>query len=276
MQSCADPVEAYDDPLFSRCYDRMVAALPKSLEVGKDVQLAATLLPEGGARILDVAAGSGRVAFGLASHFPNRPLEINLLDASQEMLSRAREQEPPHTACRFSYMHGDMSDLGKILADAPRFDLIILTAGSIHHLLEEGERKGLFEGLAQLVEPQRGRLLLTRLADEEIICAEETADATVQLAPGVTKRILRQEKQECSNGDAVVHTEFEVSEQGEEEQGSRVSWTLRTIRPEDLAAAATAHGLLLVRRASGFESAMSGNTLDVPDRDSTVFVFSIA
>jgi SAM-dependent methyltransferase len=56
-----------------------------------------------GGRVLDLGCGDGSLSRPLLA----RGNLVTLLDASREMLRRARENEPPHAACRIRYVHAD-------------------------------------------------------------------------------------------------------------------------------------------------------------------------
>jgi len=107
-----------------REYDRMGAVL----SFGQDSRWRRTLVgavdPRPGERVLDVATGTGMVAFELATR---GRCEVVGLDQSDEMLARARERlacTSPELAQRVRFMHGEAERLP--FADA-EFDALTFT-----------------------------------------------------------------------------------------------------------------------------------------------------
>lgn len=94
---------------------------------------------EPGLQVLDLATGTGRIAFALAG----AGAEVLGLERSPAMLElafKARASKTGELAERVSFVQGDMSDFHL----ARRFDRIVLGATSICLLLKPGDRAGLF------------------------------------------------------------------------------------------------------------------------------------
>jgi ubiquinone/menaquinone biosynthesis C-methylase UbiE len=92
-----------------------------------------------GARVLDLACGSGRIGIPLA----RRGYSVDGLDLSRDMLARAEAKaarEGEEVRARLSFGHGDMSDF----ALPNRYDLILIAITSISLLPSADARAGLF------------------------------------------------------------------------------------------------------------------------------------
>jgi tRNA (cmo5U34)-methyltransferase len=104
-------------------FDDFYRAAVDSLPFGRDDAI----------RVLDLGAGTGFLAFFVASHFHRA--EITLVDVSDEMLAIARDRLGAGGA-RFRFVVADY-------AQAPieeRYNAII-SALSIHHLADDGKRR---------------------------------------------------------------------------------------------------------------------------------------
>jgi demethylmenaquinone methyltransferase/2-methoxy-6-polyprenyl-1,4-benzoquinol methylase len=125
-------------------YDRMGAAL----SFGQDPRWRRALLdaidPHPGQRVLDVATGTGLVAFGLA----RRGAEVVGLDQSEQMLAGARRRlaERPELASRISLVQGEAERLP--FADA-QFDALTFT----YLLRYVDDRAATMRELARVVKP---------------------------------------------------------------------------------------------------------------------------
>ncbi len=113
-----------DGSLSAAFYDVVTAADPT---LAGDVELYASLAPAGGA-VLELGAGSGRVAQGLAE----RGLSVTGVDLSPAMLAKAEARRsglPPETAARIELRRGDMTSL-----DLKRtFDAVICPFFTLAH-----------------------------------------------------------------------------------------------------------------------------------------------
>jgi demethylmenaquinone methyltransferase / 2-methoxy-6-polyprenyl-1,4-benzoquinol methylase len=133
--------------LFSglpRAYDRMGAAL----SFGQDPRWRRALLdaiaPHAGDRILDVATGTGLVAFGLA----RRGADVTALDQSEHMLAgaRARLTRHPGLSDKLTFMQGEAEELP--FGDA-EFDALTFT----YLLRYVDDRAATMRELARVVKP---------------------------------------------------------------------------------------------------------------------------
>ena len=130
-------------------YDRMGAVL----SFGQDPRWRRALLdavdPQPGQRILDVATGTGMVAFGLA----RRGATVIGVDQSEQMLAGARRRlvtAPPGLAERVTFVHGEAEHLP--FSDG-EFDALTFT----YLLRYVDDREATMRELARVVKPQ-GRI----------------------------------------------------------------------------------------------------------------------
>ena len=92
-----------------------------------EASFCAALVPAG-ARVLDAGCGTGRVAIRLAE----QGFHVVGLDVDESMLAVAREQAPD-----LEWVLADLAETGRVLGDAPPFDLVVL-AGNVVPLVAEG------------------------------------------------------------------------------------------------------------------------------------------
>jgi demethylmenaquinone methyltransferase / 2-methoxy-6-polyprenyl-1,4-benzoquinol methylase len=125
-------------------YDRMGAVL----SFGQDPRWRRALLdaidPHPGQRVLDVATGTGLVAFGLA----NRGAEVVGLDQSEDMLAGARRRlsERPQPAARITFIRGEAERLPFAQGE---FDALTFT----YLLRYVDDRPATMRELARVVKP---------------------------------------------------------------------------------------------------------------------------
>jgi demethylmenaquinone methyltransferase/2-methoxy-6-polyprenyl-1,4-benzoquinol methylase len=96
MQSAATPRKRQALQLFEGLpgrYDRTGAVMSFGQDPRWRAAMVAAVRPQPGQRILDVATGTGMVAFALAQH----GARVTALDQSEAMLSVARRRTPPST-----------------------------------------------------------------------------------------------------------------------------------------------------------------------------------
>jgi len=147
-QTSPSPRKRHALELFAglpRAYDWMGAVL----SFGQDPRWRATLIdqvnPLPGQRVLDVATGTGLVAFALA----RRGCEVVGLDQSQDMLGVARRHlsERPELARRITFVQGEAEKLP--FADG-EFDALTFT----YLLRYVDDRAATMRELARVVKPQ--------------------------------------------------------------------------------------------------------------------------
>ena len=131
-----------------RDYDRMGAALSFGQDPRWRLALLDTIDPKPGMRILDVATGTGLVAFGLA----RRGATVIGLDQSEQMLARARRRLAAHPDLtpRLSFAQGEAERLP--FADR-EFDALTFT----YLLRYVDDRAATMRELARVVRPE-GRI----------------------------------------------------------------------------------------------------------------------
>ncbi len=105
----------YDGPHYDRRY----------ADYTRDVEFWCALARETGPRVLELAAGTGRLALPIA----RCGLSVVGLDIAPAMLERARAKVDATT--RATFLTGDMRDF----ALAERFDLVFIACSSVCHLL---------------------------------------------------------------------------------------------------------------------------------------------
>lgn len=114
-------------------------------------------------RVLELACGSGRVAFTLAAALPMA--EIVGVDSSIEMLAQAaaaRDAAEPAVRDRVSLVEGDMRDWSG--TGAP-FDAIVIACCSVSHLLTLDDRRRTWATAFRLLRPGGLFMLDVRVPD---------------------------------------------------------------------------------------------------------------
>jgi len=106
-------------------------------DVHGEASFCAALVPPG-ARVLDAGCGTGRVAIRLAE----QGFHVVGLDVDESMLAVAREQAPD-----LDWVLADLAETGRVLGDAPPFDLVVL-AGNVVPLLAEGSLRDVVGSVA--------------------------------------------------------------------------------------------------------------------------------
>jgi len=125
---------------FAPVYDQLFASLNTS-------QALDTLLPlarQRGGRVLELAAGTGRLAIGLAM----AGCEVVGLDISQEMLAVLQAK---YSGRNLRVVRGDMAHPERL--GLGQFGLILLAFNGIFHLLTNQRQRSCIQGAAQLLRP---------------------------------------------------------------------------------------------------------------------------
>jgi demethylmenaquinone methyltransferase / 2-methoxy-6-polyprenyl-1,4-benzoquinol methylase len=146
-QTSPSPRKRHALELFAglpQAYDRMGAGLSFGQDPRWRRALIEAIAPRPGDRILDVATGTGLVAFALA----RRGCQIVGLDQSEQMLSAARRRlaERPDLAGRVSFVRGEAEQLP--FADGA-FDALTFT----YLLRYVDDRRATMRELARVVKP---------------------------------------------------------------------------------------------------------------------------
>lgn len=133
-----------DGALSAAFYDLVTAA---DATLAGDVELYASLTPPGG-RVLELGAGSGRVAQGLAE----RGLSVTGIDLSPAMLAKAaarRAALPPEVAARIELKRADMTALDL----KQTFDAVICPFFTLAHTPAGAAWKNTFATAARHLAP---------------------------------------------------------------------------------------------------------------------------
>jgi ubiquinone/menaquinone biosynthesis C-methylase UbiE len=140
------------DSLFVRAYD--VFSRGGFPQVAGDVAFYVGLAQETGGRVLELACGTGRIAFVLAE----RGFDLTGIDISDGMLTLARRKAidcPAAVRDRLTFVQQDMSSL-----DLPgKFGLVFIPFRSFQHLLTVDLQRKTLDAVARHLEPN-GRLAL--------------------------------------------------------------------------------------------------------------------
>jgi len=114
-------------------------------------------------RVLELACGSGRVAFTLAAALPSA--EIVGVDSSIEMLGQAaaaRDATEPQVRHRVSFVKGDMRDWP---GSGDTFDAVIVACCSVSHLITLDDRRRTWATAFRLLRPGGVFILDVRVPD---------------------------------------------------------------------------------------------------------------
>lgn len=144
------------DTASARHYDLITSA---DRSIDGDIEIYADLAPAGGS-ILELGAGTGRVAIPLAE----RGFDVTGLDIAAPMLAQAeakRAQLPAEVASRLRLVRGDL----RSLALGRRFDAIIASFYTLAHLQPSIAWKQAFSGIARHLAP--GGLIALHLPDPD-------------------------------------------------------------------------------------------------------------
>ena len=209
-----------------------------------DLELYLALAARTGGPILEIAAGSGRVAVPLAV----AGFEVTAVDIDVAMLARAAEAAAaagPETSARYASVEADLIDL-KLPAGAT-FHLAILALNSILLLDSRDTQQAALETMARHLEP--GGLAVV---DVWLPSAEELARYDgrlgleyVRIDPetGLVVAKTTAAQHEPATGHVTLTAIYEESEQG----GTTSRWIredrLRLLNADDLRAMAEASGL---------------------------------
>eukprot|EP01025_Chloroclados_australasicus_P034149 TRINITY_DN34982_c0_g1_i1.p1 TRINITY_DN34982_c0_g1~~TRINITY_DN34982_c0_g1_i1.p1 ORF type:complete len:290 (+),score=43.41 TRINITY_DN34982_c0_g1_i1:203-1072(+) len=238
--------EAYNNTLFVGYYDRMVSNIPPEMEVGKDVeficQIIQKLNKQSSLTLLDLAAGSGRMAFGVAQSLQQLNIQMQLtcilVDSSEKMIELAKHQQPQLANVTFQYIIGDMSQWPEALSQyQSSVDVAVVGAGSIHHLLSNQQRRAMFNGVKSILK-QDGYFLLCLLKKAHILPDDDSEKKIDDKTEGESSKQEYGRKtlstsiimDEDGDNEEVVRTDFEVFYP--DGRASQTFWQLRVFSSE--------------------------------------------
>lgn len=269
---------AYQNREFAAAYDAWVQVLPPEVEVGQDVEFYthfAESLKERAAvlRVLELACGTGRVLHGLQQ----KGLEISYvgIDNSKEMINQAKKkqysEEQEASTVSAEFVVADMEEFVDQLAaqhKPPEFDLIIIPAGSIHHLLSWSSVSNLLSKCARLL-ASWGLLIVDFLPFSELCNPEIDSD------PEHFGNYARHIRSKHVNADEQLITE-EFTLRGTNGTEFELQWCLRWWTPEELRRLAQSVPLSVQACVHSFDLSAADNEIDSAVSDSQrkhIFVF---
>ena len=254
MEKVQDAIveDAYQQEKFAEYYDVMVDALPEGFEVGVDCEAAAMratamAVQDRPLRILDLCTGTGRVALGLLQRLRETvQLQVVGVDSSRAMLLRA---ETKRDECGFAdggvlqLLEGRMQSLLQVVPRNGRaFDMILLFAGSFHHLLSTEEQVSTLRSLRSLLSTAEARVFVDLFGEDEFEPLETWGGvgSTGGCAPNrgylhqhIQRRLER--AGEASDSVIIAHDVFELSKFHSDEPTEMLwtvqqGWSLRQVR----------------------------------------------
>jgi SAM-dependent methyltransferase len=196
------------DP-FAEIYDEW------SQEMTKDIAFYVDLAREAEGPIVELAAGTGRVAIPVARETGRKVIGIDL---SPAMLALARERADA-AAVDLELRHGDMRDLE---LDEPA-GLIYSPARSLLHLPNWQDRRRVFERVAAALKPG-GRFAWNAFVFDPMIAARFVTDGVRQHAEN--SRIW--ERAEYDPTDSRIDLTVWVGQPGEAERKLSLWWVNRS------------------------------------------------
>lgn len=282
--------ESYSLDCFPDFYDAMVATLPPEYEPGEDVALYYSLLEValrangGRARVLDLCTGTGRVVEGLVQRLHRAPtcststgtppspagvefvgvdLSVPMLDAAAAKLPAA--SLPAGTTCR--WLPGDMARLPPAAELGGPFDLVILSAGSFHHLLTRDEQRACLAGVRRLLAPSpTARAVVNLLPSPHL----RGPPGSVTLAGPFRRECLAEQCEACPDSGTIWRQTFLLSRLLPQQQGQpsaaapgeaaveaplwqqQEGWALREVEPEEVLGLLRECGLAVVEQRASF------------------------
>jgi SAM-dependent methyltransferase len=226
---------------FADVYDRWYADVT---DVAACVARVAELAAPRGGNVLELGAGTGRLALPLAAH----GLAVTALDASDAMIGQLRTKPG---AADLRIVPGDMArlDPAALVAGTPDgkpFGVVLIAYNTLFNLAGEGEQLACLHGVAACLAPE-GRLVIeafvptddrtpsndlsvSRVAPDEVVLTASVHDPETQVITGQHVQIT--------------------------EDGTRLRpWRVRYLRPAQLDELAASAGLALVDRCGDWAGA---------------------
>lgn len=311
---------SYDTPGFAEFYEHLLHSLPPEYEPGRDLDVYWPLLEQtlqgaagvadvctgvaAGVAVLDLCTGSGRVLLGLLQRLASSAaaqaasaggLQLRLagVDSSEEMLAAARGQlaaarAPPPPWCRVEWHRADVAALGAPqlaalqLAGACR--LVLISAGSFHHLLSAADQLACLRGVAAALSPAGPSWAVLNIFDPGHLQASP-GEAAV-LGP-FRRTCVRQEAEAQPDGGRVWRQRFQLERYaspaaaaaGDAQQLSwrrQEEWALREVAPHQLRQLAAQAGLAVVRQQARWgDTCGAGAAPPCADADARIFVLGL-
>jgi SAM-dependent methyltransferase len=147
--------------------------------VTEDIPFYVELALEAGGRVLEVGAGSGRIAVPAAL----AGVPVVGVDSSQVMLDLARERAAPH-GVDLELVRADM----RALPDLGRFALVLVPFRAFLHLRDDAERRSVLRALFERLEPGGTLAFDVFHPDREDIA--ETHDRWIEREPGIAEHAV--------------------------------------------------------------------------------------
>jgi SAM-dependent methyltransferase len=147
--------------------------------VTEDIPFYVELALQARGRVLEVGAGSGRIAVPAAL----AGVPVVGVDSSQVMLDLARERAAPH-GVDLELVRADM----RALPDLGRFALVLVPFRAFLHLRDDGERRSVLRSLFDRLEPGGTLAFDVFHPDREDIA--ETHDRWIEREPGIAEHAV--------------------------------------------------------------------------------------
>jgi SAM-dependent methyltransferase len=210
-------------------------------DVGATVDRVVALAAAGGGRVLELGAGSGRLAIPLAGN----GLDVWALDASAAMLDRLRAKPgagPVRTVV------DDMAELAAPeLREAAPFDVVLCAFNTLFNLPDAGAQGQCLTRATELLAPT-GHLVVEAFVPPTADESDAPVSAVEARHIGLDEVVLTVSRVEPATR-TVVGQHVQITE-----AGIRLRpWMLHYATPEDLDALAAAAGLRLASRHSGWQ-----------------------
>jgi SAM-dependent methyltransferase len=236
-----------------------VAALARLYDVDLiedpgDVELYLALAARSSGPVLELAAGSGRVAVPLAK----AGYAVTGVDIDPAMLARAAEaarQAGPEAESRLTLVEADL--LGLELAGGPRFGLAILALNSLLLMAGIEDQKRALETMARHLAPGGLAVVDVWLPSGSELAGYDGRLSLeyVRVDPATGSEVVKMAA--AQHEPATGHVELSVVYQETDPAGNSRTWTrvdrLRLLNAEDLAFLAGAAGLEVETVASNYE-----------------------
>jgi len=226
---------------FADVYDRWYSDVT---DVAACVARITELATPRGANVLELGAGTGRLALPLAA----RGLAVTALDASEAMLGQLRTKPG---AGQLRIVRGDMAHLDPMTLvagtpDGKPFGVVLVAYNTLFNLADEAEQRACLDGVAACLAPD-GRLVVEAFVPTDDLTASSALSVSrVDSDEVVLTASLHDPTAQVITGQHVQITEH----------GTRLRpWRVRYLRPSQLDDLAAASGLVLTDRRGDWAGA---------------------